>query len=60
MIIDLKVFIKWQGHTTKILFYLLYFDFMASHELHATHYGGAPSYKKWNKRSLETPTFRDN
>ena len=24
--------------------------FIASHKLHATHYGGAPSYKKWNKR----------
>ena len=24
--------------------------FISSHKLHATHYGGAPSYKKWNKR----------
>ena len=24
--------------------------FVASHKLYATHYGGAPSYKKWNKR----------
>ena len=23
---------------------------IASHKLHATHYGGAPSYQKWNKR----------
>ena len=24
--------------------------FIASHELHATHYGGAPSYQKWNRK----------
>ncbi|MDG2199196.1 MAG: DUF3015 family protein [SAR324 cluster bacterium] len=32
--------------------------FIASHKLHATHYGGAPSYKKWNKReSVDSSIF---
>ena len=34
----------------KFWFISLTLMFIASHQLHATHYGGAPSYKKWNKR----------
>ena len=34
----------------KFWFISLTLMFIASHKLHATHYGGAPSYKKWNKR----------
>ena len=35
---------------TKFWFISLTLMFIASHKLHATHYGGEPSYKKWNKR----------
>ena len=31
--------------------------FTASHKLDATHYGGAPSYKKWNKRGSNSSAF---
>ena len=36
----------------RLKFYFICFTlmFIASHKLHATHYGGAPSYKKLNKR----------
>ena len=34
----------------KFWFISLTLMFIASQKLYATHYGGAPSYKKWNKR----------
>ena len=34
----------------KFWFISLTLMFIASHKLSATHYGGPPSYKKWNKR----------
>ena len=34
----------------KFWFISLTLIFIASQKLYATHYGGAPSYKKWNKR----------
>ena len=34
----------------KFWFISLTLMFIASHKLYATHYGGAPSYKKWDKR----------
>ena len=34
----------------KFWFISLTLMFIASHKLYATHYGGAPSYKKWNNR----------
>ena len=46
-----KVFHK-MARVIRLKFCLICFTliFIASHKLHATHYGGAPSYKKWNKR----------
>ena len=46
-----KVFHK-MARVIRLKFYFICFTlmFIASHKLHATHYGGAPSYKKWNKR----------
>ena len=35
---------------TKFWFISLTLMFIASQKLYATHYGGPPSYKKWNKR----------
>ena len=46
-----KVFYK-MVRTVRIKFWFISLTlmFIASHKLYATHYGGAPSYQKWNKR----------
>ena len=53
-----KVFHK-MARIIRLKFYFICFTlmFIASHKLHATHYGGAPSYKKWNKRDSENSSI---
>ena len=53
-----KVFHK-MARVIRLKFYFICFTlmFIASHKLHATHYGGAPSYKKWNKRGSENSSI---
>ena len=53
-----KVFHK-MARGIRLKFYFICFTlmFIASHKLHATHYGGAPSYKKWNKRDSENSSI---
>ncbi len=41
----------------KFWFISLTLIFIASQKLYATHYGGAPSYKKWNKRESGKSSF---
>ena len=59
MIIDSpKVFYKLARIVQiKFWFICLTLIFVASHKLHATHYGGAPSYQKWNKRESGKSSF---
>ena len=53
-----KVFHK-MARVIRLKFYFICFTlmFIALHKLHATHYGGAPSYKKWNKRDSENSSI---
>ena len=53
-----KVFHK-MARVIRLKFYFICFTlmFIASHKLHATHYGGAPSYKKWNKSDSENSSI---
>ena len=41
----------------KFWFISLSLMFIASHNLYATHYGGAPSYQKWNNRESGKSSF---
>ena len=52
MLTDSQKFFHKMARIVRIKFWLilLILMFIASHKLHANHYGGAPSYKKWNKR----------
>ena len=53
-----KVFYK-MVRIVRIKFWFIYLTlmFIASHKLYATHYGGAPSYKKWDKRESGKSSF---
>ena len=53
-----KVFYKmFRIVRTKFWFISLTLMFIASQKLYATHYGGAPSYQKWNKRESGKSSF---
>ncbi|MEC8544110.1 MAG: DUF3015 family protein [SAR324 cluster bacterium] len=51
MLTDSQKFFHKMARIVRIKFWFISLTlmFIASHKLHATHYGGAPSYKKWNK-----------